>query len=261
MRNRFLGMTFALLVALSPIPAIFSQTAAPPKAKTQAAATPNLSGVWRRSRSAPDKTRKYTIYELAFTIGNDVPPMTPWAEAKYEANRPNLGPRAVSLGESNDPIMQCFPPGVPRVYLIRGEPIEIDQIQGRVLMIYEYDHFIRNIYTDGRSHPADPNPSWMGDSIGKWEGDELVVDTVGFNGKTWLDLAGHPTTDQLHVIERYSRPQFGELKLDITIEDPAMYTKPLKLTERMPLMVGEDLIEYVCAENERDVRHLVPGEK
>jgi len=88
-----------------------------------------------------------------------------------------------------------------------------------------------------------------------------VVDTVGFNGKTWLDLAGHPTSDQLHVTERYSRPVFGELKLDITIEDPVNYTKPWKVTELMPLMVGQDLIEYVCAENERDVRHLVPAGK
>jgi hypothetical protein len=121
-------------------------------------------------------------------------------------------------------------------------------------------HSYREVHLD-RAHPTDLQPTWFGDSIAKWEGDELVVDTVGFNGKTWLDLAGHPTSDQLHVIERYSRPQFGELKLDITIEDPVMYTKPWKVTELMPLMVGEDLIEYVCAENERDVRHLVPGEK
>src|SRR5579864_3958908 len=175
MRNRVPGLTFALLVAFIPSPALLAQTATAPKAKpqAQAAATADLTGVWRRSRSSSDKTRKHTIYELAFTIGDDVPPMTPWAEAKYKANLPNLGPRAVSLGESNDPIMQCFPPGVPRAYLIRGEPIEIVQVPGRVLMIYEYDHFIRNIYTDGRSHPADPNPSWMGDSVGTWEGDTL----------------------------------------------------------------------------------------
>ena len=120
-------------------------------------------------------------------------------------------------------------------------------------------HSYRQIYLDRAAHPKDLQPTWFGDSVAKWEGDELVVDTVGFNGKTWLDLAGHPTSDQLRVIERYSRPVFGELKLDITIEDPVMYTKPWKVTELMPLMVGEDLIEYVCAENERDVRHLVPG--
>jgi hypothetical protein len=120
-------------------------------------------------------------------------------------------------------------------------------------------HSYRQIYLDRATHPKDLDPTWFGDSIGKWDGDELVVDTVGFNGKTWLDLAGHPASDQLHVVERYSRPQLGELKLDITIEDPVMYTKPLKVTELMPLMVGQDLIEYVCAENERDVRHLVPA--
>ena len=127
MRNGFLGLTFALLVVVASRLPTFAQTGTSTKAKTQAPATPDLSGVWRRSRSAPDKARKYTIYELAFTISNDVPPMTPWAEAKFKANLPNLGPRSVSLGESNDPIMQCFPRGVPRVCLIRGEPVEIVQ--------------------------------------------------------------------------------------------------------------------------------------
>ena len=203
MRNRFLGLTFALFAALAPSPRDIRtdrddrprQRPKPPQHRI----CQESGGAHAR---APDKARKYTIYELAFTISNDVPPMTPWAEAKYKANRPNLGPRAVSLGESNDPIMQCFPPGVPRVYLIRGEPIEFAQIPGRVLMIYEYDHFIRNIYTDGRSHPADPNPSWMGDSIGKWDGDTLVVDTIGFNDKTWLDNDGHPHSEDLHLVER-----------------------------------------------------------
>ena len=120
----------------------------------------------------------------------------------------------------------------------------------------------RRLTSDNRSaHPKDPQPTWWGDSIGHWEGDQLVVDTVGFNGKTWLDLAGHPASDQLHVIERYSRPDFGHLKWEITIEDPIMYTRPWKVTEITPLMTTGDLIEYVCTENERDVRHLVPGRK
>jgi hypothetical protein len=121
-------------------------------------------------------------------------------------------------------------------------------------------HSYRQVFLN-RPHPKDMNPTWYGDSIGHWDGDTLVVDTIGFNGKTWLDLAGHPTSDQLHVTERYSRPVFGELKLDITIEDPVNYTKPWNVTELMPLMVGEDLLEYVCAENERDVPHLVPHGK
>ena len=251
MRIHFPVLTFALLVALAACPAIFAQTATPPKAKTQAkaAATADLTGVWRRSRSSSDKTRKYTIYELAFTISNDVPPMTPWAEAKYKANLPNLGPRAVSLGESNDPIMQCFPPGVPRAYLIRGEPIEIVQIPGRVLMIYEYDHFIRNIYTDGRSHPADPNPSWMGDSVATWEGDTLVVDTIGFNDKTWLDNDGHPHSEELHLEERIHRTSHDALRIDVTIDDSKAYTKPWTAHWNYELKPGWSLGEMICEDN------------
>ena len=116
-------------------------------------------------------------------------------------------------------------------------------------------HSFRQIFLN-RDHPKDLNPTWWGDSVGKWEGDELVVDTVGFNGLTWLDLAGHGTSDQLHVIERYSRPDYGDLKDEITIEDPVYYTRPWKVTEWTPLITDSDLWEYICTENERDSRHL-----
>ena len=174
--------------------------------------------------------------------------MTPLAEKLFKERQANEG--------IYDPEARCLPAGVPRR---DPYPSKILQNPSVVAILFEGSmHSYRQIFLDRATHPKDPQPTWFGDSIGKWDGDELVVDTVSFNGKTWLDLAGHPTSDQLHVIERYSRPVFGELKLDITIEDPVMYTKPWKVTELMPLMVGEDLIEYVCAENERDVRHLVP---
>lgn len=254
MRHFLAGLTFALTVTLALCLTAFAQSPSSSKGesakgKAQAAATPDLTGVWRRSRSAPDKTHKYTIYDLAFTISNDPPPMTPWAAAKYKANLPNLGPRAVSLGESNDPIMQCFPPGVPRVYLIRGEPIEIVQIPGRVLIIYEYDHFIRNVYTDGRSHPAEPNPSWMGDSIGTWDGDTLVVDTIGFNDTTWLDNDGHPHSEDLHLEERFHRASHDLLNIDVTIDDDKAYTKPWKARWNYELKPGWNLGEMVCEDN------------
>ena len=122
MRNCLLGLTLAVVAAtLASSPATFAQTANAGATKAMAAAPPaDLSGVWRRSRRAPDKARKYTIYELAFSITNEKPPMTPWAEEKFKANKPNVGPNSVSISESNDPILQCFPPGVPRIYLIRG---------------------------------------------------------------------------------------------------------------------------------------------
>jgi hypothetical protein len=159
MRNRILGLTMVAVAALTSSPAILAQTAESSTAKTKttnmAAPPADLSGVWRRSRRPPDKARKYTIYELAFSITSDKPPMTPWAEEKFKTNKPNVGPNAVSITESNDPILQCFPPGIPRVYLIRGEPVEIANLPGRVLMLFEYDHFARNIFTDGREHAKD----------------------------------------------------------------------------------------------------------
>jgi len=204
--------------------------------------TPDLSGVWGYAGYTSDIAKDYDVGTV---------PMTPLADKLFKERQANEG--------IYDPEARCLPTGVPR-----RDPYPSKILQNPSLLVILFEgsmHSYRQIYLDRATHPKDLQPTWFGDSIAKWEGDELVVDTVGFNGKTWLDLAGHPTSDQLHVIERYSRPVFGELKLDITIEDPVMYTKPWKVTELMPLMVGEDLIEYVCAENERDVRHLVPGEK
>ena len=204
--------------------------------------TPDLAGVWGYAGYTSDIAKDYDVGTV---------PMTPLADKLFKERQANEG--------IYDPEARCLPTGVPRR---DPYPSKILQNPSFVVILFEGSmHSYRQIYLDRATHPKDLQPTWFGDSIAKWEGDELVVDTVGFNGKTWLDLAGHPTSDQLHVIERYSRPVFGELKLDITIEDPVMYTKPWKVTELMPLMVGEDLIEYVCAENERDVRHLVPGEK
>ena len=253
MRNRILGLTLLFLGVFASSPAIPAQTADPDVAKTaktnMTAPPADLSGVWRRSRRAPDKNRKYTIYELAFSITNEKPPMTPWAEEKFRANKPNVGPHAVSITESNDPIQQCFPPGVPRIYLIRGEPVEIAHMPGRVLMLFEYDHFVRNIYTDGREHAKDLPGTWMGDSIGKWDRDTLVVDTVGFNDKTWLDNDGHPHTEDLHVVERIRRVNHDTLTIDTTIEDPKAYTKPWGGHAIYELKPGWNIGEMVCEDN------------
>ena len=203
---------------------------------------PDLSGVWGYAGYTSDIAKDYDVGEV---------PMTPLADKLFKERQANQG--------IYDPEARCQPTGVPRR---DPYPSKILQFPNLVVILFEGSmHSYRQIFLDRAKHPQDLEPTWFGDSIAKWDGDELVVDTIGFNGKTWLDLAGHPTSDQLHVIERYSRPQFGELRLDITIEDPVMYTRPWKVTERMPLMVGQELMEYVCTENERDVRHLVPGEK
>ena len=175
--------------------------------------------------------------------------MTPWAVAKFKAAKPNVGPNAVTLAETNDPIVKCFPPGVPRIYLIRAEPLEIMQAPGRVVMLFEYDHFVRHIFMDGRQHLKDLPGTWMGDSIGKWEGDTLVVDTTGFNDKTWLDNDGHPHTEDLHLLERIRRVNHDTLTIDLTIDDPKAYAKPWGGHFVYELKTGWDLGEMVCEDN------------
>ena len=210
---------------------------------------PDLSGVWRRSRRPPNDKRKYTLYEIALTLTNEEPPMTPWGLEKFKAAKPNVGPHAVTLAQTNDPVAQCFPPGVPKIYLVRGAPFEILQAPGRMMMYFEYDHFVREIFTDGRQHTADLNPTWMGESIGKWEGNTLVVDSIGFNEKTWLDYAGHPHSDQLHLVERIHRINHDALLDDITIEDPKAYAKPWVSHMVFDLKPDWKIEETICEDN------------
>ena len=127
--------------------------------------------------------------------------------------------------------------------------MEIMQTPGKVVMLYEYDHFVREIYTDGRQHPKDPNSTWMGDSIGKWEGDTLVIDSVGFNDKTWLDNEGHPHSEDLHVVERVHRLSHDALTIDVQIEDPKAYTKAWGGHMVFELKPDWTLGEMVCEDN------------
>lgn len=157
----------------------------------------------------------------------------------------------------DDPEGHCLPPGVPRM-MYTPYPTQIYQMADRILFIYEGGaHVWRIIWMDGRKHPADPNPTFLGDAIGHWEGDTLVVDTVGFNTETWLDAAGHPHSDQLHVVERYTRPDSNTLRLEATITDPEYYTKPWTVVTTSRWAPGQELMEYICQENNKDVQHLV----
>ena len=173
--------------------------------------------------------------------------MTPWAEKRYSEAKSTFGPRAVPVEESNSPDYGCLPPGVPYIYF-RPHPFEFVQAPDRVIMLFEYDHYVREIYTDGRKHPPDLDPTWMGHSIGWYEGDTLVVDTVGFNNKTWLDRVGHPHSDELHLVERFRRLNHDTLTDDITIDDPKAYTKPWNATLNFELKPDWDIGEFVCEE-------------
>jgi hypothetical protein len=126
-----------------------------------------------------------------------------------------------------------------------------------VVILYEVFGQFRQIFLDGRTLPQDPNPTWLGYSVGRWDGDTLVVDTSGFNGKTWLDVRGHPTTEALHVTERFRRRDFGHLDIQLTIDDPKAYTKAWTVN-LLPLHFDADneLLEDVCNENEKDLKHM-----
>jgi hypothetical protein len=216
----------------------------------QRGATPDLSGVWfMRNGATSGANPRY----LGSTFMAQTPPMTAWATEKMKLNKPSFGPNGVT--DSNDPVnpttgdtIGCFPPGVPRIYL-HPFPMEIIQTPGRVLMIYEFNHFVRQIFTDGRKHSTDLGPTWMGDSIGKWEGDTLVADTIGFNDKTWIDRVGHPHSEDMHVVERFRRVDANTLKLNLTIEDPKAYTKPWTSELTFQLRKDWNITEMICEDN------------
>src|SRR5262249_29740742 len=150
---------------------------------------------------------------------------------------------------------KCLAAGVPTSFVI-PIPFKIIQTPGLIAILFEGDNTIRQVYTDGRKHPVDPHPLWLGYSVGKWEADTLVVDSVGFNDKSWLDASGHPHSDALHVIERFRRRDFGHLDVDATIDDPKMYTKPFTIKIPLILQPDTDILELFCAENEKDRAHL-----
>jgi hypothetical protein len=188
------------------------------------AQTPDLAGVW-----LPDH-----VSNLA--SGTDVP-FLPWAKAKFAEN-------AAQKQSVTD--RRCLPPGVPRI-MFMARPFEIVQESNRVLFLYEGGaHVWRQIWMDGRAHPQDPNPDWLGDSIGRWEGNTLVVDSVGFNDQTWLDDAGHPHSEQLHVVERYARTSRKTMKYEVTIDDPGAYAHSWTASSTLTFQPRGRLEEDIC---------------
>ena len=154
----------------------------------------------------------------------------------------------------DDPQAHCLPSGVPRV---APYPWRIVETPTHIFFLFEANiHSYRQIFMDGRGHPSDLDPTWYGHSIGRWEGDTLVVDTIGFNDKFWFDFKGHPHTERLHIIERYTRTSIDTLVNHITIDDPGAYSRPFTVTFRANRAVGMELMEYICNENNQDVEHL-----
>jgi len=179
-------------------------------------------------------------------------PFQAWAAAVYNYNSAN--------NSKYDPEGYCLPPGGPRL-MATPYPMEIIQLpeQKRIIMIFEgATHIWREIYMDGRPHPQgdDLNPTYLGHSVGRWEGDTLVVDVVGFNEATWMDYFGHPHTDMLHVIEKFSRPNKNTLNYEATFDDPGAYTRPFTVRWNINWNPTGELTEYICQENNKYLQRL-----
>jgi len=242
-----------------------AQTPAPDKRPVPRAADghPDLSGIWQGG-------------SLSFAVGvanavaagqspeeatgrpasskREPPPYQPWAEAKRQEY---LARRGI-----DDPISRCLLPGVPRITAM-PMPLQISQTPGQVIILYEAFHGFRVIPTDGRAHPDDAEPSFLGDSVAHWDGDTLVVDVADFNDKTWLAGVGTIHTEALHVIEQYTRTTYNTIQLDVTMEDPKALTRPWMSHSVLYLRPGERLREYECAENNEDLQRyekLLKGE-
>ena len=192
---------------------------------------PDLSGVW-----FPDLERE-----------PEVAPLQPWAAAVAKE-------RATRLGD--DPRAQCLPTGVSRMHGL--DLVKFVQTRGLLLALVEgASPAVRQIFLDGRRHPDNLQPTWMGHSIGRWEKDTLVIDTTGYNDKGWLE-GNRPQTEQLHTIERYRRLDRGRMSLEITVDDPGAYTRPWTIRRLLQLAEGEEIQEYICNENHH-TEHFVGG--
>ncbi len=202
---------------------------------------PDLAGIWEA-----DDSRHF--FDLTADSKQEVP-FQPWARALSQQRQDNL--------HKDDPLALCMPPGVPRINTIA--PFKIIQTPPVVIVLYETTSTsaFRQIFTDGRPLPKDPQPTWLGYSVGTWEGGALKVDSVGFNDRDWLDtLIGHPQTDALHVIERFRRIDFGHMEIAVTIDDPKAYTAPWTGRFTVHLLPDTEILEMIC-ENQRGIEHMV----
>ena len=225
---------------------------------------PDLSGVWH--------VQPTPLAEMKRLFGNDVdnvqvPGMEIDTISKYAINilldfKPEespMRPAAAAIlrqrAKDSIPSKSCVPIGLPLDTMV-SEVSKIVQTPDLIVIMLENDSAVRQIHTDGRKLPPDPSPSWFGYSVGKWEGDTLVVDSVGFNDKSWLDVIGHPHSEAMRLTERYRRRDFGHMDVETTIDDPMMYTRPFTVKVTHELQADSDILEYICAENEKDNSHI-----
>jgi hypothetical protein len=225
---------------------------------------PDLSGVWH-VEPTPMAEMKRLFGEHA--DATDVPGMELDTISKYGVNilqdfKPEeapLRPAALATMKQREGLdltsSRCLPFGMPLSTML-SEPVKIIQSPGLMAILFEAEDKYRQIYTDGRNLPREfDQPAWNGYSVGRWEGETLVVETAGFNDKSSLDIMGHPHSERLRVVERYHRRDFGHLDVDMTFDDPVMYTKPFSIKVTYDLWADSDIFEFICSENEKDRAH------
>src|SRR5688572_29374559 len=253
--------SLALLLALAGTAAgpALAQTAAPattprPVPRT-ADGKPDLSGIWIAGGIAllfgEEEAARIRAADKA--AGRPAPP--PREPPPYKPDAEKKRQEYLARRGIDDPMARCLLTGVPRI-TVRPLPFEIVQLPTRVLILYEIHHAFRIIPTDGRGHPDDLEPSYLGDSVARWEGDTLVVDVTGFNDKTWLAGVGTIHSEKLRVTERYRRDTYDTIIYDVTMDDPEVFTKPWHQQETFRLRPNERIREYECIENNEDLQRI-----
>lgn len=219
-------------------------------------AKPDLSGIWQAEAEqrgpglfglGESPNSKYFRNILADYKPGEEPLTTAGEELLRQHSRPG----------AFNPSLNCLPDGTPHADLL-PEPFKIIQTPREIVMLYEVETTFRQVHLDGRKQLIDPSPTWMGYSVGRWDGDTLVVDTLGFNGQSWLDARGHGHSEDMRVEERFHRRDFGHLEVELTITDPKTFTMPITIHFVEGLLPDTDLLEHYCLEGEQDAAHQ-PG--
>jgi len=218
-------------------------TPPPPPPAFQATAAPSATG---GGDIIPAGVRTSQFWNLGASFKDGLP-FQPWAAELHRQ-------RVASNSEDN-PDAHCLPIGVMQLHT-HGQPRKMIQTPGVIVIMYEANSGLRQIFTDGRPLPKDAETWWYGYSVGKWEKDTLVVESTNFRDLGWLDVEGSPLTESGKIIERFRRPDYGHLEIEVTIDDPKAYTKPWTVTVYQRILPDTELIEFVCQENERDAKHL-----
>jgi hypothetical protein len=213
----------------------------------------DLSGLWLpdagplATKGIGETLRSPYFLDITADMKPEEVRFMPWAEAEYR--------RRTERHSQDDPTARCQPTGVPSLNTY-PMPFKIVQTPALIVVLYENNTDFRQIFTDGRAQPQDPAPTWMGYSVGHWEGDTLVVNSTGFNDRSWLDRTGHPHSEAMRVTERFRRLAFGRMEIQITIDDPITYQRPLVFTQAEQLLPDTELLEHFCTDNEKSAQHF-----